>query len=139
MCARFREKTALDRRLKEVRRELDELHGDLRAVARGKPPRRAADEGYQLPPTPPAAEAREPAWRKVARSFLPQREESQPELFPSESTLRPRDERFVDYLSSRFSSEPALRHERQIQRNKAIAMTVLVVLMLLWLIHRYLL
>ena len=48
-----------------------------------------------------------------------------------------RDERFADYLASSFQSVRPLRHERRIQRNKAIVMAVFVLFLLLWLLQRF--
>jgi len=50
-----------------------------------------------------------------------------------------RDERFSDYLASSFQQVGPLRHERRIQRNKAILMVVLVLLVLFWVLYQWLL
>ena len=45
-------------------------------------------------------------------------------------------ERFVDYLASNFQPARPLRHERKIQRNKAILVLVLLGVIVVWLIAR---
>lgn len=48
-------------------------------------------------------------------------------------------ERLADYLSSSFEPVRPLRHERRLQRNKAIVMLVFALLVLLWVLFRFLL
>ena len=48
-------------------------------------------------------------------------------------------ERLADYLSSSFEPVRPLRHERRVQRNKAIVMLVFALLVLLWVLFRFLL
>jgi hypothetical protein len=139
----FRKKTILDRRIKEIRQEISEVRGEIRALSKGKaPPSRAA------PVAPPDArsayaEAAAPRpsaavrWRQSTFGMV-WKKRGQPELLPKEGTLQTRDERFVDYLATNLQAERPLRYERQIQRNKAIAMTVFVLLVLLWLLYRHL-
>ncbi len=54
-----------------------------------------------------------------------------------ESFVNVRDERLVEYLSSSFHSPNSLRHERQIQRNKAIFLVVIVLIVFLWTLWRF--
>jgi hypothetical protein len=140
MSAWYRKETALERRLKELDRELSAVRGDLRSVSRGRPARTMPESGYELPPVERPGADSGPGWQQTALGlFRGRRDRKQPELFPPDSGLRPSDERFVDYLSSRFGAAPSLRHERDIQRNKAIAMLVCVAILLIWLVLRYLL
>jgi hypothetical protein len=47
-----------------------------------------------------------------------------------------RDSKFADFLSSSLEPVRPLRRERRIQRNKVIVMTVFVLLVLFWVLHR---
>ena len=53
-------------------------------------------------------------------------------------TIKPHDERFVDYFSTSFQPIRPLKHEKKTQRNKAIVMSVFVFFVLLWVICRLL-
>ena len=48
-----------------------------------------------------------------------------------------RDARFSGYLASSLQPTRPLRHERKVQRNKAIVMLVSVLVVLLWLLLRF--
>jgi hypothetical protein len=52
-------------------------------------------------------------------------------------TAKAYDERFADYLASSFQAARPLRQERAIQRNKAIVMAIVVVILFLWALYRY--
>ena len=55
-----------------------------------------------------------------------------------DSRLPPADDgRFANYLSTSFQPARPLRHERRIQRNKAIVMAVFVLLVLYLLVSRF--
>jgi hypothetical protein len=48
-----------------------------------------------------------------------------------------RDERFSDYLASSFEAGGPLRYERRIQRNKAVVLAIIVLIVLAWLLSRF--
>ena len=52
---------------------------------------------------------------------------------------RIRDERFSQYLSSSFNPTHSLKHERSVQRNKAIVMSCVVIAVFVWGLFRFLL
>jgi hypothetical protein len=52
------------------------------------------------------------------------------EKHPPRDTSKVYEDRFADYLASSFQTVQVLRHEKSIQRNKAIVMVVIVVLVL---------
>jgi len=63
-----------------------------------------------------------------------------PRLPRSVASSKPEDvrrERLSDYLSGSFRSVQPLRKERSIQRNKAIAMIIIVLLALFWVVYRF--
>jgi hypothetical protein len=47
------------------------------------------------------------------------------------------DDRFALYLSGSLQSARPLKHERRIQRNKAILMLLVVLLLLFWVLYRF--
>ena len=92
------------------------MHGHMRSVSRGRPP---------------VSHAVGPDGSPVITS-LREREMEGPD--------REGASRLADYLSASFHAAPRpLRHERRIQRNKAIVMVLFAALVLFWLAHRLLL
>jgi len=53
------------------------------------------------------------------------------------SKMKDRDSRFANYLVSGLSDIRPLRHERIAQRNKALLMVVVVLVLAVWLFFRY--
>lgn len=49
---------------------------------------------------------------------------------------RGHDERIADYLATRSGSTRPLRHEKRVQRNKAIVLSIFVFFVLLWVVYR---
>lgn len=145
---------ALRKRLKDVRRELATVEGDLNAIQRGVPPRVRRPPADLRGPTgempvdmQPGTvddlgvdklEAVSPAGDALRR--LPPEERSRQEALEQavrERAEHLRDERFADYLATSFYSVGPLRHERHTQRNKAIVLAVLALIVLVWLAVRY--
>lgn len=74
-----------------------------------------------------------PVYReRHASSSVPERAPRQAAESSPLSAQRPSDERFKNYLASSFQTAHALKHERRLQRNKAIAMLVIVAIILFW-------
>lgn len=113
-------KTPLSDRIKELEKELSQLNGNIRTLAKtGKPPRKSV-----------VAEA--------PRVERPAPMVAAPPPEPKEPPRRPRDERFVDYLASSFEPNRPLIHEQRVQRNKAILTICCIILLLFWILHRIL-
>jgi hypothetical protein len=139
-------KASLRKRIKQIEKEISALDGDIDSLRRtvgnrsGGRRSRGSSQGTDLSvnyagyweATVADAESRETkstadaAGRGKARGSR-SRGRSEPR--------RVDDKRFADYLSSSFQSVRPLRHERRIQRNKAIVMAVLALLMLYWVLH----
>jgi hypothetical protein len=131
-----RKKSAVDRRLQKVERELTLVNRDLRVLSKtvrksSKPTdfpalrslRNEADASpaVSAPAGAPAAEtdvSAEPDRRRAGGRRIP-------------------DERFSDYLASSMQGTRPLRHERRIQRNKAILMIVFVLVVLVLLLSHW--
>ena len=148
---------ALKRRLREIRRELSALNQDVRALERGKPrvsvpraePRRAQAAGVAAGPEarpgqvrlerPEVREPELPDDMGVSSADRPedvsQREEQERAVKARGEYLR--DDRFADYLASSFHAVRPLRHERRLQRNKAILLTVVVLAIVVWAVLRW--
>ncbi|MDD4871411.1 MAG: hypothetical protein PHR77_12705 [Kiritimatiellae bacterium] len=156
MCARARNNSALTRRIKELEKELSTVNGDIKVLS--KVVKQAEHAGVStVLPVPAVHRTVEPEQQVPVRqepripvSVLkqPSVEYSQPRM-SMESAARksvvaerdqmPRDGRLATYLMSRdFHNVRPLRHERHIQRNKAIFMIVIAVIILLYLVMRFL-
>ena len=150
-------KRALRRRLKDVQRELSAVQSDIRSLEKGKPRphRSAAPERSRV--TPPAASLTGPlprmrggddeprdhvetlleAEKKQPRPPLDEGRLAREDRVVKERAEKVRDERFSDYLASSFEAGGPLRYERRIQRNKAVVLAIVVVVVLLWLLSRF--
>lgn len=53
-----------------------------------------------------------------------------------ERSRRINDDRFARYFSNSFEHTRPLRHERKVQRNRAILMSVFVLALLIWTVFR---
>lgn len=154
MCAVRQNKSALARRIRDLAKELDAVNAEIKGLS--KVVRKAEHAGVSavLPPAaaPKNAEP-EKAINVQQESRMPVSvlakqsiEYSQPRSQADNSAKRSvtdkdqitRDGRFATYLMSRdFHNVRPLRHERHIQRNKAIVMVVIVVFFLLYLLLRF--
>jgi hypothetical protein len=162
----FRKKTVLDDRIRRVEEELAQLNRDIRAVSKGKrpaalpvPARRGATPPPAKPASPKAAPtALQPVDRDSGLPAWPGAGSGQQGLFSEKpaqgSWMRPfgvqseagratqkasptNDHRFKNYLASSFSPTQPLRRERRIQRNKAIAMVIVAVVVFFWVVSRF--
>jgi len=130
-----RKKTVLDERIARLKRELSSVEGELRTIAgdvdeTGKPRAARPPARYHRRPAPPP----EPEPLPVNDGVLAKPPRQAPyERSPAE-IKQMYEKRFADYLASSFQQMPPLRHERSIQRNKALIMVALVVVIviLLW-------
>ena len=105
----MKRKSEIDRRLKRIRKELLSVDSNLHTLEKNAEREKGARRSAVLStPAPP----------------------------PSVDTTSRRESRFADYLSSSLQAPPPLRRERRIQRNKAILMSVFVLLVLFWILHR---
>jgi hypothetical protein len=130
-----KKKSVLDERIVRLQRELSAVRGEMRALAKDvdesgapqvtRPParyRRRQEPPWESEPPPPSEAAPEKPVRPVSHERSPEEIKSMYE------------KRFADYLASSFQQMPPLRHERSIQRNKALFMVAfaVVILILLW-------
>ncbi len=93
------------------------VRSDLSAIYAGRAPARRPAAPAPSPPTRPAEAAAPPAARPPAPK-------PEPERPAPERALHLRDERFVDYLATNLQAVAPLRQERRVQRNKAILLLI---------------
>ncbi|MCE9613663.1 MAG: hypothetical protein K8T26_05260 [Lentisphaerae bacterium] len=116
--------TPLAKRIKELEKQLDQVDGNIRSLSKTMERTRTGGAIKLAPLVDPSVDDRPLADPVIVPA-------------PKPVARRPRDERFVDYLSTSIGGPTVpLRHERSIQRNKAILTIALVLLLLFWLLHR---
>ena len=124
------EKNPLVRRLREVAQSRDELAAEIKRLERAlKKPERLMDTPHLLPSTRVA-----PRIRTTTAPMSPDPEQAAPSETASVSPDRrgavAGNETFARYFSStRFLGAPALRHERRVQRNRALLLFAGVVIL----------
>ena len=151
--------SALDKRIQRIREEADRVDHDLRLLSKFiEKPKRSVDFSrlksatLEPPREPPAVATRRgaPAPGRAPLAPLPSAGPAPAAVSPTAAVeQRPEsrggyhsgkaktsDERFADYLASSFQAARPLRQERRIQRNKAIIMLVVVILLSFWILYR---
>jgi len=142
MAALFRKKSVLKKKQKQIEKELSSVSSDIRSLSksvgskparrRKEPPKPPADPGHINPTIGMGEDG------LLGQSLSKSGYDDVPGT-PRKPGNRPtklHDERFVGYLANSFDSMRPLRHERKIQRNKAVVMVVFVLLLLFWLLYR---
>jgi hypothetical protein len=151
-----RRKSSLRARLKQVQKELSLVNEDLRAISAASA---GADVSGELPKlrsikqdrphrsggNKDAAEARR--LRDVSQILgakdhgstqeARQRARAEHDRLVRELGRNTEDARFSSYLAGNLQGARPLRHERNVQRNKAIVMLTIAVLALIWIIFRF--
>jgi hypothetical protein len=125
-----KKKSVLEERLERLRREHAALSGELQLLGQGsseptspripKPPTRY-HRRQEPPPGPDLPIGPDGEILKPRQPYERSPEEIK-EMY---------EKRFADYLASSFQPVPPLRHERRIQRNRALFMLGLVILALI--------
>ena len=157
MISIFRKKTVLSKRLNTIEKELSDIsiniHTLERRLKRADSGNDAQEEQKAVPqpaereeeiagiPEPLANRrngshiaAQEEAVRKPVQ---PGRETEPKAAGKKESIMR--DERFVSYLMSRgFQTAGSLKIEKNVQRNKAVIICIIAVIVLWWLLYKFL-
>lgn len=156
MCAIRRKDSALSRRIKDLEKELESVGGEIKTLSRvvRKAERAGPVQQVSVPGPVQKELAQEQAAVQVRQESRMQMsvlskqpvEYSQPRVQGDSVARKPlgdkdqitRDGRFATYLMSRdFHNVRPLRHEKYIQRNKAIVMVVVAVVILLYLVMRF--
>jgi len=117
MAVVFKKKPTLHRRMRKVSRELDEVHDSIRELSEV-----VEDGGVKV-----SLRAERAPISTSSRNA---------DAAVKEMGRRIRDERFSDYLSSSFKPSRPLKHERRVQRNKAVVMLCCVLIVLFWVVYR---
>jgi len=129
-----KKKSVLDERIRRLERELSAVRQELRAAAEetaaGSAPRAVKPPPRYRLKQEPLAESK-PAPRPDETPKPPKRPAYER---TAEEIRRMYERRFPDYLATNLQQTPALRQERQVQRNRALFMVglVLLIFFLLW-------
>lgn len=163
----LRKETAWDRRLKAVDKELAKVQARLKAAARGGAAPRSAvvprtarppSQGPAARPMPPASAEPEGAAGPSSPTSSPPETlfphlpknrtavsgKTEPDLFTPAASAESGEEpanrhRFASYfMAGHFQDLRPIRHERRIQRNKAIVSVIVTLLVLAWLSYWFL-
>jgi hypothetical protein len=140
MSPLFDKRSALDRKLKRVQKELSSLDSNIRTLGRSPvpPASRPVLSADVLREDTRRANGARPAARAIARDLTAGTDRLGTEATrghaPTGSDSR--GERFSEYLSSNFQTTRPLARERNVQRNKAIVITVFVLVLLTLILYR---
>lgn len=136
----FKRKSVVSKRIKKIQQELSVVDRDLRSLSRSV--------RYRSDETGSVRSSRDAEVDRLARNSSldsyepavdnPEATEFRDNESSIDGPMQPkRDERLAEYLSGSFQSMGPLRHERRIQRNKAVVMCVVVILILFWAVYRF--
>lgn len=141
-----RKESALDRRLRDLERESEELRKNMKVVSRAL--KKGEDVPLVDPASPPEREHKRPAvhkvaepeqkpsgdgdlfdWKKQRRKVQPPAPTPKPPETRTPKKSAPIDQRFASYLTTgSFTPVAQAREDRSVQRNKAIFMILVVLL-----------
>jgi hypothetical protein len=144
MSTLFNRNSAVERRLKKIQKELSSVDNDLQSLSRAV---KKPGEGIPMMNARSAAASEKKEQRPIAGhkrvSSGHDSQRTQPAAAKQAAGTAHsqrkvvQDDRFISYLmTSDFQGRRPLRNERRIQRNKAIIMSFLAVVVLLWLLFR---
>ena len=157
MCALLRKDSALARRIKSIEKEISVINRDVKSLskvvkrAEGQISQSISQQDSRMDEAPERVAVREeiraPAPVPVVKPPAPEPEPSVPlepagkkpdSRYAGNRDTITRDGRFATYLMSRdFHDVRPLRHEKHVQRNKAVFMVVIFVIVLLWMVLRF--
>lgn len=127
----MKKKTALDQRLSKLEKELAHIDSDMRALSRRK--LRPGESLAQESKGPEESKAGKPAGGIGVR---PEKADSR---YGGGKLRSAGDQRFIDFMATNLKPARSLRHERRVQRNKAIVAVVFVLLVMVWFLYRFVL
>ena len=127
-----KDKNPVVRRLREVAQSRAELTAEIRRLERAlKKPERLMDNPHLLPMTPSTPRFRNTARPGAAQTTFapPLPAEPADSSAPEQRTIVAGNETFARLFSStRFLGAPTLRHERHVQRNRALVCVAVAVI-----------
>ena len=135
-------RSVIAKKRKLIEKELSSVSSDIRSLSRSvgtKPDARRQKHKARPDTDPGPGRIGRDEDGLLGQSLAPPGygELPDPQKKPRSRQAQLHDERFVGYLANSFDSMRPLRHERRIQRNKAIVMAIFVLLLLFWLICRH--
>ena len=128
----WKKTTSVERRLLRVKRELADLDSDIGTLSR-----RVKRPDLTAPEPRLRTERQELRRRRRAGGVTEERMREEVRVV-GERGEKIRDRRFADYLSGSFESARPLRHERSVQRNRAIFMLAFVLIVLFMFVYHFL-
>lgn len=132
MTPLLRKSSPLDRRIRKIDKELSSI--DERIRLRAKRASKLLPQGMQE-----AADAESTALPENDTDGTDSELRQEQEVGTVKTIgKRIHDDRFADYLASSFQPVRPLRHERRIQRNKAIVMLIVLALLLFAVLYQFL-
>ncbi len=126
MNALFKKPSIANRQMDRIQREVSPLNTDIRYLSRTLP---TAD-----PTTKPPIDYTKLESASLSESLTGNRETMRSRSARVRTSLA---DRFPDFVSGSFESTRPLRHERRLQRNKAIVMLVFLGLVLFIMVSRF--
>ena len=127
-----KDKNPVVRRLREVAQSRAELTAEIRRLERAlKKPERLMDNPHLLPMTPSTPRFRNTARPGVSQTASAPAAPAEPvaSSAPEHRTMVAGNEAFARLFSStRFLGAPTLRHERRVQRNRALVCVAVAVI-----------
>ena len=145
MISIFKKKSVLGKRLNGIEKELSDISNSIHTLERTvKRTDSSADAQEQQKKVHPSADREEES--RITEPLANQYHGSdivgqdpaarKKEAEKKESIMR--DERFVSYLISRgFQTAGPLKSERNVQRNKAVIICIIVVMVFWWLLYKF--
>ncbi|MFC1497453.1 hypothetical protein ACFLS1_03130 [Verrucomicrobiota bacterium] len=136
----FKKNPAISKRLKKIRKELSSVSTDIRSLAK------SVDKTIIVTGVSEEAGKKRIKDKQIItaerNSTHEQLDRAMEKNVSEQKTAREKsvmhDQRFVSYLETKgFRTAGVLRHEKRIQRNKAIIICIVVVLVLWWLLDRF--
>ena len=125
----FDKQSDLDKRIRKIRKELSSIDSNLKSLSR-KPPAPISGDRPAGEPGRPAAGPR--------GAFEAQGFQGSGDEIRAKPGVNTRDERFAEYLANSFQTVRPLRRERRLQRNKAIVISVFVLILLALILYWFL-
>lgn len=138
----FRKQSVLDKRLRKIKKELSRVDNDIQSLSKGRGGR--SGRVIERLPDRVGSVIDDPDDNSNEGMISGERSAGHGETEAGEKhgsrdhIVNIRNERLAEYLSSSFHSSRPLGREREIQRNKAVFLSIVVLIVLFWALWRFL-
>lgn len=147
MSSLFKKTSVLDKRLKRLQKELSSVSNDIRSLSRsvhrsgGIRTSGGKVSAVSAPaPTPTVEPERQRKVLSIGDSYVAKHNDAHRDKetrFIEKDSRKIVDERLADYLVGSLQAGLPLRHQRRIDRNRAIVMIIVVLVAFLWVLFRF--